>query len=441
MFLVIRIIAAIFLLGMISGRDYLYSVWLRLIICAVSIYGIWFTYKVKKFLWLVIFCIIAVIFNPFVLIEFNRQIWIIIALISAILFLISIFLLKSTTRGKAAQAKKAEDTIEDQSYESHTGEETAEKEKRRPREEREIELWEKALTVDVLNDIRQYIVSELSKIKETDWGDFALRAICTHSPGLSELIIDKELNIEYIKENERKGINDAINSIQLIFIYDGMTLRDYFHKIFEEIYKYTKYAEGNKFYWYGRDRVITTLRSYSASINKFLPTEAKFYDIDGEELKLDTAIDSKILKKVKESLDMFEGQTVNHGKIDRLKEQYRFKIESEYPVMEFDLGAIEKTGNFKYEGSLVNCLFIELQKLLYLVTDYSYLETRGVSKPLFDFEAASFAYETGIVALVKYKGVVEYFPDRLYVELQNVNLDSWIVRWLKSYKLHVEGND
>jgi hypothetical protein len=172
-----------------------------------------------------------------------------------------------------------------------------------------------------------------------------------------------------------------------------------------------------------------------------MPSDAKFYDIDGEEFKLDTTIDADTVQRVYESLDYLHQRVVEYEEINRLKKHYKFKIESEYPVIEFDLEAIENTGNFKYEGSLVNCLFIKLARLLYLASDYTCLETRAVSKPLYDCEVSSYAYETGIIVLVKYKGVVEYFPDRLYVELQDIDLKRGLVIWLKSYKLHIEGND
>jgi hypothetical protein len=43
--------------------------------------------------------------------------------------------------------------------------------------------------------------------------------------------------------------------------------------------------------------------------------------------------------------------------------------------------------------------------------------------------------------VVKYRGAVDNFQDRLYVEFIDTPEDSWLIRWLKSYKLHLEGND
>ena len=42
---------------------------------------------------------------------------------------------------------------------------------------------------------------------------------------------------------------------------------------------------------------------------------------------------------------------------------------------------------------------------------------------------------------IKYRGAVDNFADRIIVEFRNLPIDSWLIRWLKSYKLHLEGND
>jgi hypothetical protein len=309
------------------------------------------------------------------------------------------------------------------------------------RDDRETELWENPLSLDELKIVRNYIIAELSTIRPTNWGEYALAAICTHSPQLSKLMVNGNLDIEFIKQNEKRGIEDALNAIRTVELHGEMSLRHYFHKLFKKIYEDTRYGKGNKFCWYGRDRVIETLRSYRASIRRFTPSDTKFYDVDGEELLFDTSVDNKTINNVKQSLDFFEESAKAQADIEKAKKYYRFKIESTFPVIEFDIEAIVKTGNFKYEGSLVNSLYIELKNLLSVSTDYAYLGYRTTSEKLFDAQAASFAYENGIIVLVKYKGAVSYFPDRVYVELQHIASDTWIVRWLKSYKLHLEGND
>ena len=431
MFRFLRIIAAIFLFVAIGSYPYSYYIILRIITCGVSLYGIWYAYRVRKFFWLWVFSAIAVLFNPIVPIHLKKEVWIVIDLAVIIIFLISIPLLKAKVKGDSAKVKSISDFLKNK-------EQYKESEKR---PDREIELWEKSMSRGELKKIHQFTISELSKMRITNWENYALKAVCTHSPSLKKLMIKGNLDVKLIKASEQKGIDDAIIAIKKADLDDVITLRGIFHKIFKTIYRDTSYAEGNKFYWYGRDRVIQILRSFRASTRKFMPSDAKFYDIDGEEFKLDTTIDADTVQRVYESLDYLHQRVVEYEEINRLKKHYKFKIESEYPVIEFDLEAIENTGNFKYEGSLVNCLFIKLARLFYLASDYTCLETRAVSKPLYDCEVSSYAYEAGVAVLVKYKGVVEYFPDRLYAELQDINLDSWITRWLKSYKLHLEGND
>lgn len=431
MFRFLRIIAAIFLFVAIGSYPYSYYIILRIITCGVSLYGIWYAYRVRKFLWLWVFSAIAVLFNPIIPIYLKKDVWIGIDLAVIIVFLISIPLLKAKVKGDSAKVKSISDFLKNK-------EQYKESEKR---PDREIKLWEKSMSRGELKKIQRFTISELSKMRITNWEDYALKAVCTHSPSLKKLMIKGNLDIKLIKASEQEGLDDAIIAIKKADLDDVITLRGLFHKIFKTIYRDTSYAEGNKFYWYGRDRVIQILRSFRASTRKFMPSDAKFYDIDGEEFKLDTTIDADTVQRVYESLDYLHQRVVEYEEINRLKKHYKFKIESEYPVIEFDLELIENTGNFKYEGSLVNCLFIKLARLLYLASDYTCLETRAVSKPLYDCEVSSYAYEAGVAVLVKYKGVVEYFPDRLYVELQDIDLKSGMVIWLKSYKLHIEGND
>jgi len=431
MFRFLRIIAAIFLFVAIGNFPYSYYIILRFIICGVSICGIWYAYKVRKFLWLWVFSAIAVLFNPIIPIHLKKEAWIIVDLAVIIIFLISIPMLKAKAKGDSAKVKSIRDFFKEKKQ--------YKKGEKRP--DREIKLWEKLMSREELKKIHLLAISELSKMRITNWEDCALKAVCTHSPDLKKLMIKGHLDIKLIKASERKGINDAVIAIKKADLDDVISLRGLFHKMFKTIYRDTSYAEGNKFYWYGRDCVIQMLRTFRASTRKFMPSDVKFYDIDGEEFKLDTTIDADTIQRIHESLDYLAKKEAEHEEIKRLKKHYKFKIESEYPIIEFDLEAIKNTGNFKYEGSLVNCLFIKMARLLYLAGDYTCLETRAVSKPLYDCEVSSYAYETGIVVLVKYKGVVEYFPDRLYAELQDINLDSWIARWLKSYKLHIEGND
>jgi hypothetical protein len=421
-------IAIVLLVGAIARNPYDYYIILRYVVCTTALCGTWFAYKLRKYVWLGVFILAAILFNPFIPIHLKRQAWLYIDIAIALVFLSSFIFLKIKTEKKPAEV-----------IEKKKDERDRVNNEKRP--DRESDLWKKPLSINELENTRDYVASELRVMKTTDWADYALRAICTHSPNLSKLMVNDQLDISFIKESERTGIANAINAIKKVRLTNAMTVREFFSRIFETIYKETSYSKGNKFYWFGRDRVIQMLRSFTVSTGRFTPIDAKFYDVDGEEFKLDANIDSTVIEKVRQSLNYFEKQAERHREIERLKDYYRFQIDSEYPVIEFDLAAIEKTGIFGHEGSLVNSLYLEMRNLLHVVTDYAYLESRVFSHPLFDGEAASFAYGAGIVILVKYAGLVEYFPDRLYVELQDIDQNSWVANWIKSHKLHLEGND
>ncbi|KPJ64992.1 hypothetical protein AMJ44_11580 [candidate division WOR-1 bacterium DG_54_3] len=309
--------------------------------------------------------------------------------------------------------------------------------RRGPRPDREISLWERERPAKELESVREYVVSELLKLHVTDWGQYALKAICDNSPDLSKLMIGDSLDIEFIKTSEKNGINDAVEAVKKIDINGIKTLRQYFHKIFENIYKSTSYAGGSKFYWYGRDRVIGTLRTYRASRKKFTPSTVKFYDVDGEELNLDTRIDTKTMKRIQGLLKPAE----KLAEIQKLQKQHRFKIQTEYPFIEFDLGAIEKAKVLKFNGSLTNECYLDLKNTLSLLKDTEYDGYMANTNPLYDVEISCFSHGEGSVMLWKYRGAVEYYPDRLFVEFRDIDPDSWLIRWLKSYKLHLEGND
>jgi hypothetical protein len=306
-----------------------------------------------------------------------------------------------------------------------------------PRPDREIKLWEKERPAKELESVREYVVDELTKLHVTDWGQYALKAICDNSPDLSKLMIGDSLDIEFIKSSEKNGINDAIQAVKKTEVNGITNLRQYFHEIFENVYRSTSYAGGSKFYWYGRDRVIGTLRTYRASQKKFTPSKIMFYDVNGEELNLDTRIDTKTMKRIQGLLKPAE----KLAEIQELQRQHRFKIQTEYPFIEFDIGAIEKAKVLKYNGSLTNQCYLDLKNTLSLLKDCEYHGYMANTNPLYDVEVSCYSYGEGSVMLWKYRGAVEYYPDRLFVEFRDINPNSWLIRWLKSYKLHLEGND
>ncbi|HEX7319877.1 MAG TPA: DUF6804 family protein [bacterium] len=398
-------------------------------------YSIW----AKSKLWTVVFCAVAVIFFPVILIHINQYAWSFIAFFAAVVLGLSIKFLKNKKEpivyGK--NAKKPSAAAEAYPHPQHQQEKQPDAE----RPSREHVLWEQQLNPDVVNSVRNYLIFVLDQLRPTDWEVYALKAICRHSPALSYLLVNGKLDIEFIKNREAEGMRMAIDVIKEIPVYDGMTLRDFFHNAFEAMYKETSYGRGDKFCWYGRDRVIETLRSFQVSSKTIVPHNAKFYDIDGKELELDTTIDTDTIQKIKDSLEYFEKSREKHTEKDAVKGKYRFEIQSEYPVIEFDLEAIEKAGIFEYSGSLVNSLYEDLKQLLSVSADYTYLGYYAASDPRYDVLASSYGVLDGVLMLIKYKGAVEYFADRLYVEFQDIDQKSWVFQWLTCHKLHIEGND
>ena len=420
----------------------LYSI-SRSVKCLAAILGAWFAHRYKNHILLAFFSIFAFVSNPFLPVKMPMGIWFIfdIAFIIALIRSLKIFPVAPNFMPDTVKAPTPEPQKKTSSS-SKLFEHITAKDEERP--EREHKLWDNILTLAELDNVHTYIIDEANRLQSTDWADYALRLICTHSPALSKLLISGDLNLNLIRRSERKGLEDAVKAIKAVKINAGICLREFFQDLFRAIYEETNYSDGNRFYWYGRDRVVQLLHSYMASRRSFSQVSQKFYDIDGEEFKFDTRIDTAVLKKVRDSLDLLENKSPE-VKTDEnkknLKERYRFPIESEHPVIEFDLDRIKEVAIFKYEGSLVNSLYIELKNLLAVSLDCIYLETKVLAHQLFDSEAASFEYERGIVYLVKYTAAVDYFPDRLYVELQELEANSWIANWLRSYKLHIECND
>ncbi|UCG31328.1 MAG: hypothetical protein JSV53_05475, partial [candidate division WOR-3 bacterium] len=220
-----------------------------------------------------------------------------------------------------------------------------------PRPEREAHLWEKVMQHKDLEKVRKYLLAELRQIGLTDWSYYALTAITNYSPEFSKLLVGDELDLEFIKKTEQNGINDAVTAVKQVHVSYSRTLRQYFHNIFTNLYRTTTYAGGDKFYWYGRDRVIAMLRSYRASEKKFMPAEVPFVDPNGEEIAFNKNIDQETVKRMRRYFEKLQ-KKARAGN----KKKYKFKYDSEHPVIDFDLDRIAETGLFKCNGSLTNSL-------------------------------------------------------------------------------------
>jgi len=305
---------------------------------------------------------------------------------------------------------------------------------------REPEHWIKVRPVAELQEIRLNIVGELMKLKSTDWGSYALRMICSHSPKLANLMVNDEVNIEFIKNEEMQGIKDTIDILQRVDIREDTSLRDYFRNVFKTVSQFFMYDENRKFYFYGRDRVLDLLRIYKASESTFPVPHGKKTDPPGLEITGDTVIDSDIVQKIKNALEYAEKSARKAPTLDEVRDYFRFTYTTEQPLLEFDLDRIKKVGNFKYQGSLVNSLYLELKRLHKIFQDsepfdYFYCD------PLYDYVSSFIPIGEGTLVLIKYKGSVEYFPNRLFVRFDDMTRDHWSYKWLKSYKMFLEGND
>lgn len=394
------------------------------------IYGVW----AKSKFWTLAFCAVAVTFFPVVLIYTNQYVWPVIAILAAVILGLSIKLLeKKDTKIPSADAGPHSQQQEPQQQQ---------KDQERP--SREHVLWEQQLNPDVVMSVRNFLIFILEQLRPTDWEVYALKAVCRHSPAMSHLLVDGKLDVAFIKNKELEGMHSAIKAIKSVPVSDGMTLRAFFHNAFEAIYRETTYGKGDKFSWFGRDRVIATLRSYQVSTKSLEPHNPKFYDVDGKELELDTTVDADMIQKVKDSLDYFEKSRekhAHHKEAIKEREKYRFDIQSEHPYIEFDLDAVEEAGIFKYRGSLVNSLYEDMQKLLSVSSDYTYLGYYAGTDSRYDVLASSYGVGDGVLMLVKYKAAIEEFADRLYIEFQDLDKKSWVFQWITCHKLHIEGND
>lgn len=306
---------------------------------------------------------------------------------------------------------------------------------------REPEHWSRIRPLAELQEIRLNIIKELMKMKNTDWGTYALRFICNHSPKLANMMVNGEVHLELIQNEEMQGIKDTIDIIQRVELKDNTSLRNYFQEIFEAISLNFIYDTNRKFCYYGRDRVVDMLRMYNASEGGFAHYDKKQKYPFGLELTAETSIDNEVVKKIQKALDLSEKTDVRTSNMEEIREHFRQPLNSSSPYLEFDLDAIAKIDNFKYQGSLVNALHSELKRLLQVSLENEAAEYYASSDPLWDYVRFHYPIDDGCIVLTKVKGAVDYYPDRLFVEFVNLPRDHWTYKWLKSYKMFLEGND
>ncbi len=93
--IIASILPSIFLLlAIIDGLPYGFFTLLKLIVFFTNIYLVWLALKSKNLLWIWIYGLIVILFNPIIPIHFERDIWVIIDVFTAFLLIISIFIFK-----------------------------------------------------------------------------------------------------------------------------------------------------------------------------------------------------------------------------------------------------------------------------------------------------------------------------------------------------------
>ena len=97
-FVCARLISAALLIWAFGRHRYIFYESVKLIVCGVTVYGVYYTYKLEMKLWKVVFAVIAILFNPVLPVHLSRQAWEVYDLAAAGVLLLSVFLVKSANK-------------------------------------------------------------------------------------------------------------------------------------------------------------------------------------------------------------------------------------------------------------------------------------------------------------------------------------------------------
>jgi len=111
-FTIARIIAAILLFLALDRHPYGYYKLLRFVVCGVTAYGAYFAASIEKVVWVWIFGIIAVLFNPFIPIRLDRDFWAFFDIAVAIILFASLFLLREPKSQKIEHREMVDEVTE-----------------------------------------------------------------------------------------------------------------------------------------------------------------------------------------------------------------------------------------------------------------------------------------------------------------------------------------
>ncbi len=88
--IIAKLITAGLLFAALAKHPYDYYIVLRWITCGVAIFALYQAADKKKFGWLIVFLIVAVVLNPIVPVHLKRQTWEVIDCVAAVVLLLSI---------------------------------------------------------------------------------------------------------------------------------------------------------------------------------------------------------------------------------------------------------------------------------------------------------------------------------------------------------------
>ncbi|MFA5794009.1 MAG: DUF6804 family protein [Candidatus Brocadiia bacterium] len=93
-FVIARIVAIALLFWALDKHPYDYYTMLRLVVCGVTAYGVFFASENKKIGWAWGFGIIAVLFNPIIPVHLDKDTWALIDVMAAIILTVSLFMVR-----------------------------------------------------------------------------------------------------------------------------------------------------------------------------------------------------------------------------------------------------------------------------------------------------------------------------------------------------------
>ncbi|MFA4844486.1 MAG: DUF6804 family protein [Candidatus Margulisiibacteriota bacterium] len=97
----VPILAIIMLLVAVPvGMPYGYYILLRWFICGASAYNTYLSYEQQKRVFVWMFALLAILFNPIFPIYLDKELWVIIDFISVVIFFVSLFIIKPIAPNK-----------------------------------------------------------------------------------------------------------------------------------------------------------------------------------------------------------------------------------------------------------------------------------------------------------------------------------------------------